>query len=306
MSTDQFFLNATLGLNQWWRWVLGLVAILLIWIVIGSVALLMAGCALLKATNAFGLSCSGATTITGDSSLIAQIALGGSGFGLGLIGIWIVVRLIHKKNLMQVVTGRASFDFKRFLYAMLVALFVSLLVFLANRYILQLEMTFQKPNWEYLLFLLFAIVFIPIQSGFEEVFFRGYILQGIMLLVRNKLVLAILSGVVFALPHLGNPEPWSYGIVPYVVALASAGFFFTLLTLLDGGIELAWGYHAVNNLFLGLIANTEISAINSPSLFVIHIDGYDLFPHVFMDVLSLALAVVILNHRYKWFKLRNT
>ena len=301
MPPDQFFLNAALGLNQWWRWVLGFIAVLIIWIGLGAIGLVIAGCIFLRATNAFGLTCSDSMVVSGDGSLIAQIVLGGSGFGIGLIGLWLVVKLIHKKALIRVVTGRTSFDYHRYLYAMLVALCVSVVLLLANRFILQVEMTFQQPNWGYLLFFLFVIVLVPIQTGFEEVFFRGYILQGTMLLVRNKLVLAIVSGVVFALPHLTNPEPGSYGIVPYVAALVSMGFFFAVLTLLDGGIELALGYHAMNNLFMGLVANTETAAFVTPSLFVIHHDGYALFPNVFMDILALALAVVILNYKYKWF-----
>ena len=65
------------------------------------------------------------------------------------------------------------------------------------------------------------------------------------------------------------------------------------------------GYHAMSNLFMGLVANTEVAVIETPSLLVIHTEGYALFPNVFMEVLGLALAVVILNYKYKWFKLGN-
>lgn len=68
------------------------------------------------------------------------------------------------------------------------------------------------------------------------------------------------------------------------------GFFFALITLLDGGLELAVGYHAMNNSFLGVSANTEGSVIVTPSLFTIHRTGYELFPHVFVYVLGLAVA----------------
>ena len=121
-----------------------------------------------------------------------------------------------------------------------------------------------------------------------------------MLLFRNKFVLAILSGVLFVLPHLTNPEA-SSDIVPYVVGLMANGTFATV-TLLDGGLELAVGYHAMNNLFLGLVANSEGSVMETPSLFLIHRDGYPLFPNVFIDILGLVLAVAILNRKYKWFE----
>jgi MFS superfamily sulfate permease-like transporter len=47
------------------------------------------------------------------------------------------------------------------------------------------------------------------------------------------------------------------------------GFFFSLITLRDQGIELALGVHAANNLFAGLFANYEVSALPSPSLFTV-------------------------------------
>lgn len=300
-SAAQFVANAASGLNQWWRWLLGLVAVVVVWLGVGSIGLSIVGCALLDATSIFGLSCSRGT-VTGDGSSIAQLALAGLGFVVGLAGLWLVVRLIHRKPLLRVVTGRPSFDVARYLTAMLVALGVSVVVFLINRFVHQLEVTFRQPDWEFLVFFLFAIVLVPVQTGFEEALYRGYILQGTMLLLRNKLVLALISGALFALPHLTNPEASSFGLLPYVVALISLGVFFALITLLDGGLELAVGYHAMNNLFLGIFANTEGSVIVTPALFTIHRTGYDLFPHVLIDLLGLAVAFLILNHKYKWVK----
>ena len=83
---------------------------------------------------------------------------------------------------------------------------------LVNRFIVGQEMTFQPPGGEFLLFLVVAVILVPVQSGFEEVFLRGYLLQGLMQFLRNKVVLAILTGVIFALPQLANPEPRSIAI----------------------------------------------------------------------------------------------
>ena len=75
------------------------------------------------------------------------------------------------------------------------------------------------------------------------------------------------------------------------------------MVLSDGGLELVLRYHAMNNLFVGLMANTESAAIASPSLFLIHVDRYLLFPNVVVHVLIFVLALAILNHKYRWLKI---
>ena len=128
------------------------------------------------------------------------------------------------------VTGRASFGFSRYLHGLLAALAISLLILLFNRFVLQLEMSYQVPGWGFLLFPVAEAILSPIQSGFEEAFFRGYILQAPILLGKNKVVLAVASGTIFALPHLVNPEAAEYGLVPFLTTLVSSGIFFGVLT----------------------------------------------------------------------------
>ncbi len=293
-AIDQLFRNASIGSNQWWRWVLGLIVIVAFWLGIGTL-LQATGCGYLERTNALGVTC-------GDS-FAAFVVIAGLGFALGLAGAWLTARVIHRKELKRFVTGRTSLDFRRYFFGVLVALTVSVVKLLVNRFIVGQEMVFQPPGGEFLIFLVVAVILVPVQSGFEEVFFRGYILQGLMQFLRNKIVLAILTAVIFALPHLANPEPWSYGFAPFVSALIASGLFFGIVVLSDGGLEVAMGYHAMSNLFIGLVANTETAAITSPSLFLIDVDRYSLFPNVLVEVLFLALALAILNHKYKWVKI---
>ena len=79
------------------------------------------------------------------------------------------------------------------------------------------------------------------------------------------------------------------------------GILFAALTLLDGGIELAAGFHSINNVFIGLIANPDVSALSTPSLFVINMSQAPLLFVYFVDIFGWALLVVILNLKYKWF-----
>ena len=301
-AAERFYLNASLGLNGWWRWGFGFVGIILIWQGIGSIPWFVA-CQYLRQAHTLNFSCDG-VTISGDS-LVPHFVLSFYPFIIGIIGVWLAVKLLHRKDLTPVVTGRASFDYNRTVYAIFIGLILYSGLFLVGVVVFQDEIRFQAPNfWEYLTFFLFAIVLVPYQAGFEEVFFRGYILQRFMLLGRSKWFLVSASAVVFVLPHLLNPEPWAYGPVPYILSLLLFGAFVTVITLLDGGIELAVGYHALNNLFITLVSNTEVSAVQTPSLFVVPIGKYELVPGILMEVAIYALAVLIFNLKYGWFRRR--
>ena len=77
--------------------------------------------------------------------------------------------------------------------------------------------------------------------------------------------------------------------------------FMTVIVLVDGGIELAIGYHALNNLWIGLIANTEVTALQTPSLLIVPIERYAMFPDVPVQLIVYIVFLVILNKKYKWF-----
>ena len=296
---DKFLNGAKSGLNRWWVWVLGTFLIVVIWMGIGSIPL-VATCEFVRSANLVDFTCED-STIEGASSL-PNLVLGTYAFVIAMIGIWIVVGFLHKRPLSTVLTSRASFDFNRAIFAMLLGLIVFAIPLLLLAALGSDEVVFQSPDaWEFTTLFMFAVVLITIQASFEEVFFRGYLLQGFALLTRNKAVLALVTSIVFTLPHLPNPEPWEYGLVPYVARIMSLGFFFALLTLLDGGIELAAGIHIINNLVYTLLATTSVSVLQTPALFLIDVQEFRLFPDIIFLWLMLAVVLVILNRRYKWF-----
>jgi uncharacterized protein len=109
---------------------------------------------------------------------------------------------------------------------------------------------------------------IPIQASTEELFFRGYLLQGVGLFSRNIWLLSIISGLLFMAPHFLNPEA-AANYVLMGLGYFSMGAFLAYITLRDGRLELALGVHTANNLFTILLANTAISSLPSPSLFTV-------------------------------------
>ena len=181
---DRFFAAASTGLTQWWRWVVGVIVVVFIWQFGSLVLILLPGLACLDTEaniDSPWLECTG---IGLSAGIIPEFILLNLGFLVGLIGIWIVVRRLHKKSSQ----GKGIVRLQPIPVAALVGLGASILVTLAYKFILGVEVTLQSLDlWVYLPFVLLALVLTPIQTSFEEVLFRGYIMQGLSLLTRKRL-----------------------------------------------------------------------------------------------------------------------
>jgi membrane protease YdiL (CAAX protease family) len=185
-----------------------------------------------------------------------------------LVMVLLAVRFIHDRPVKTLISAEAHIRWRRILAGagvwLLIAALLSLVEALlyAGRYVL----TFQPVRL--LLFAVLALILIPIQTSAEELFFRGYLLQWIGLRLKNKWLLSLLNGILFFLPHTANPEMAS-GSILIGLGYFVMGFFLALITIQDNGMELALGMHAANNLFAGLFANYEVTALPSPSLFTV-------------------------------------
>jgi membrane protease YdiL (CAAX protease family) len=117
-------------------------------------------------------------------------------------------------------------------------------------------------------FVFLALALIPVQTSAEELFFRAYILQAFGLRLRNIWVLSAISGFLFMLPHLLNPEA-KLDYLLMSLYYFSIGAAMAYVTLRDGRLELALGMHAANNLFTALFANAVVTVMPTPSLFTV-------------------------------------
>lgn len=258
---------ARTGKNEWWRYLLSFPAIITTWLIVGSLPVAFAIAYVQSdgnpATNFTG------TRFTGIPLLI-EFLVTMSSFIPFLLATLLAVWLIHARSVRTLITAAPRIRWGRMLagagiwfgIASLIAIVESLLF--PGRYVL----TFQPLTL--LVFAIFALVIIPIQTSAEEVFFRGYLLQWMGLRLKNKWLLAFLNGVLFFLPHTANPE---MAVDSLLVGLGYfvIGFVFTLITIQDDGMELALGMHAANNLFAALFANYTITALPSPSLFTVQV-----------------------------------
>jgi uncharacterized protein len=150
-------------------------------------------------------------------------------------------------------------------------------------------------------FALLALVLTPIQATAEEVFFRGYLVQGASLISSNFLFLALISGALFMLPHLlANPEV-DAGFLPVALYYFGFGAFLVWVSLRDGTLELAIGAHAANNLYGAVVLSFEGSALKTPSLFYTDrfVPAYNLIQFLVIAVLFYVAVFVLFKRRIK-------
>lgn len=119
----------------------------------------------------------------------------------------------------------------------------------------------------FLPYLVVALLLLPIQTTSEELFFRGWIIQWAAKRSGNIIWLSALSGALFALPHLLNPEA-SGDIVGAFVGYFSVGFALGWVTVRDRSLEIAIGAHLSNNLFAALVVGYEGGALPAEAVYV--------------------------------------
>ena len=124
------------------------------------------------------------------------------------------------------------------------------------------------PQWEtFLPFLLVGLLLLPMQTTAEELFFRGWIIQWAAGGWSNIWWLSSLSGVLFAVPHLLNPEAIG-DVLGAFFGYFSVGFALAWVTVRDRSLEIAIGAHMSNNLFAALVVGYEGGALPAEALFV--------------------------------------
>lgn len=275
------------GKNDGWRYLLGIVTTVLLWLGVGTIATVafIVGWSMLNPANAIATS-NQIQVFLQTPSIPAYIASNIPSI-LFCIGIGLTVQSIHRRRVITLVSAVGTLLPKRLLLSFAVWFVLLTLPSIAD-YLINPANFLITPNLrEWWIFLPIALVLTPIQTSAEELFFRAYLLQGFGLITRQPLLLILLTSLVFAVPHFGNPE-MQRGAVWLALSYWAIGIFLALLTLREGRLELALGVHAANNLFIALFVNTKDSALPAPSLFITNDPGDPRLSFV----LFLATAVI--------------
>lgn len=280
--------------HDFWRYIIGVVVVVL-GIIVGQIPLLIA-LIVEKGYEVMGMTESEMMTALDSNYFLFLMLLT---YAVALAFLLFIVKKLHEQPLKALTTSRPKIDWSRFWFAFgLVSIFILISTigdYFTNPgdYVVNFQL---KP---FLILLVIAVIFVPLQTSFEEYFFRAYLMQGIGVLARNRWLPLIITSLIFGGLHFFNPEVTKLGNI-IMIHYISTGFLLGIMTLMDEGIELALGFHAANNLLTALIVTADWTAFQTNSIFK---DVSD--PSVGWDILIPVLIIYpvflyIMSRKYGW------
>ena len=115
---------------------------------------------------------------------------------------------------------------------------------------------------DWLIYLLPLIVFVFLQIGAEELFFRGYLLRLIYSRKARLFWAVYVPSFLFGLAHL-DPITYGFNSVLYVLNTTVTGVILCFITIWQGNIAMAMGIHFAVNIFAIIIIGHGDTPIGS-------------------------------------------
>lgn len=216
-----------------------------------------------------------------------------------LLVLFLLVWGLHKRSIVSLTTSRTKVDFKRILFSFLmvtvytVGSFAVVYYFSPEDYVLQFDAT------QFIILVIVGLILFPFQIGLEEWLFRGYLMQQIGVIVRNRWFPLLITSVLFGVFHSANPEVAEMGPIIMVFYIGT-GLLLGIMTLMDDGLELALGFHFGNNFLAATLLTAEYSALQTDAVFkTVAVSGGA--SGIIIPILVVyPIFLFILGKKYKW------
>jgi membrane protease YdiL (CAAX protease family) len=290
------------GKNSFWRYIVMFAAILIVSNTIGAVPLLIA--TLIKsasnpavfsqlAANPNDFSVIGLSQNTGFVMMLFP-------FIAGLITFILLIKPLNNRTLRITINGSGGIRWNRFFISGAVWMMISALYLMLYLKVDPSNFSINNKTSSLIILSIVSVLFIPFQAAFEEVLFRGYLMQGFAALVKNRWFPVIMTSILFGLMHGFNPEIKEFGFFTMMPQYITFGLIFGIITILDDGIEAAMGAHTANNIFLCIMVTNRSSALQTHALF----EQFNIYPWTeFLALVIIGIIfVLILKIIFKWDK----
>lgn len=248
---DTFLIYASRGRNAWWRYVASsVIACLFAGFVIVAISVALLTMHVLTRQAILGLQ----RPADAPAFFLGIFAT----FGAFLIG-WIAATALVQKKKPKDIVGR--WRWRAFFWGFVAWTAIQCATSLADFLLSPKGFALSASVATAKLFG-FALLGLGVQSFAEEFVFRGFLTQGILLMLKRPFPAAIVSGLMFGAVHIPNGTAQA-------VNAALFGIVCSYLAIRTGGIALTYGIHLSNNLF-GAVAVVSASDVfsGSPGIFV--------------------------------------
>ncbi|NRA93188.1 MAG: CPBP family intramembrane metalloprotease [Psychroserpens sp.] len=288
------------GFHEWWRYLVGSIVIFIAWQIVGMIPLLIA----------MGIKMAQGAKLSLDNMIYDMANMLGNNlflflmltsFAVGLIGVFFSSKVLHKLSIKDLTTTRDKIDWSRFWFIFILWGVLSTGLTFAD-YFMTPEDYVVNIDWgKFALLAVIVVLFIPLQTSFEEYFFRGYLMHGFGILFKNNWAPLIITSLGFGLLHLANPEVDTLGPMIMVFYIGT-GLLLGIMTLMDDGLELALGFHAANNLFTALLVTADWTALQTDSILKDISDPSKItFAEIAVPILVMfPLILFVLAKKYNW------
>lgn len=231
-----------------------------------------------------------------------NLALNLMPFVVLLILLFVFVKFIHQRSLLSLTTARSKIDWSRIAFSFFLIVLLSIGLFAISYYHDSTFIELQFDPLKFTILFVISVILFPFQIGLEEYLFRGYMMQHLGVIVKNKWFPLLFTSVLFGLAHSANPEVAEMGFITMIFYIGT-GLVLGIMTLMDDGLELALGFHLGNNLIAALLITADWSALQTDAIFRYTAEKAStntLIDIVIPVLVFYPIILMILAKRYKW------
>ena len=263
MSNINFLDNAVQGKNSWVRYFLTIVISLIGGTFASLLFIVLFMIIYFLSSGISGLEVQ--MNILNYNPLLILVLVGIS-YGIYSLLFYLCIRFIHKKKFLSLINTGKNIKWNRILKG--AGLWVGIMVIFTLMSLMfhdsNLSLNFNPGS--FLLLLILSFLVFPIQASFEEIFFRGYLMQAIGLITKKPVVPLILTSLIFGVIHFFNGTNVTTSIT-IVFSATILGLMLGIIVLGENGLETAMGAHIANNMYVAVVFNTSDSGLGGlPSL----------------------------------------
>ncbi len=295
-----FILKGANGFHDGWKWIIGAIVIFIGCQLVGAMPFLIA--IIFELISNDGLQSMSSLDESSMMNIFSKnitFFLLMFSFVIGTITWWLWIKYIHKLSWAAATTSRDKFDWSRAFFAFGIVGAVSVATTVLGYYADPEVYIWNFDLTNFVILFVIAIILVPIQTTWEELFFRSYAMQGLGILTGNRAVPFIITSVVFGMMHVFNPEIARMGYIVMIWYIGT-GFLLGTFTLMDEGTELAIGFHAANNLFIALLVTADWTAFQTDSLLIDTSDPAATWMTFIPMFIYYPALILIFAKKYKW------